>query len=139
MTPQAPPSTSATAAETILVVEDDVLVRMVIAEYLRDCGYRVIEAATAGEAMLVLQQPELRIDAALAAVELPGAMDGFGLSRWIREHRRGVEIVLAGSAARAAEAAGDLCEEGPMLAKPYEPQHVLDRIRRLIAERAGRK
>ena len=39
--------------ETILVVEDDVLVRMPIAQYLRDCGYRVIEAVSADEAMAV--------------------------------------------------------------------------------------
>ena len=39
--------------ETILVVEDDVLVRMPIAQYLRDCGYKVIEAANADEATTV--------------------------------------------------------------------------------------
>jgi CheY-like chemotaxis protein len=40
--------------ETVLVVEDDVLIRMPISQYLRDCGYRVIEAANADEAMAVL-------------------------------------------------------------------------------------
>jgi CheY-like chemotaxis protein len=42
--------------ETTLFVEDEVLVRMPIAQYLRDCGYRVIEAANADEAMTVLMQ-----------------------------------------------------------------------------------
>jgi CheY-like chemotaxis protein len=44
--------------ETILVVEDDVLVRMPISQYLRDCGYKIIEAANADEAMTVLLHEE---------------------------------------------------------------------------------
>ena len=44
--------------EIVLVVEDDVLIRMPIAQYLRDCGYRVIEAACADEAMAVLLHEE---------------------------------------------------------------------------------
>jgi CheY-like chemotaxis protein len=139
MTPQAPSSTSAAIAETILVIEDDILIRMVIAQYLRECGYRVVEAANADEAILVLSQPDLRIDIAFTDVEMPGSMDGFGLAQWIRQRRKGVEVILAGSVSRAAEAAGDLCESGPMLAKPYEPQHIIDHIRRLLADRANRK
>ena len=86
--------------ETILVVEDEVLVRMVICEYLRDCGYRVIEAAGADEAMLVLQQDDLAIDAVLSDVEMPGSMDGFGLARWIRLHRTGLDVILVGNPQR---------------------------------------
>jgi len=42
--------------ETILLVEDEILVRTVIADYLRTCGYKVIEAAGADEAILVLMR-----------------------------------------------------------------------------------
>src|SRR5262245_65212110 len=48
--------------ETVLVVEDDVLVRMPIAQYLRDCGYKVIEAVSADEAMTVLLHRETVVD-----------------------------------------------------------------------------
>jgi CheY-like chemotaxis protein len=133
------PSASVAIADTILVVEDDVLIRMVISQYLRECGYRVVEASNADEAVIVLQEPELRIDVVLSDVEMPGSMDGFGLSQWIRQHRQGLDIILVGTPARAADAAADLCESGPMLAKPYEPQLVVDRIRRLSAERQSRK
>jgi CheY-like chemotaxis protein len=125
--------------ETILVVEDEVLVRMVICDYLRDCGYRVIEAAGADEAMLVLQQDDPAIDAVLSDVEMPGAMDGFALAQWIRRHRPGLDVILVGNPQRAAQAAADLCERGPTLAKPYEPRAVVDRIRRLLAERPPRR
>jgi CheY-like chemotaxis protein len=59
MTSSDPGSESTAGTETVLVVEDEVLIRMVISTYLRDCGYRVIEAANADEAILVLQQEEL--------------------------------------------------------------------------------
>jgi DNA-binding NtrC family response regulator len=119
---------------TILVVEDEVLIRMAIAQYLRDCGYRVVEAVDADEAMAVLSHLEARTDVVLSDIELPGAVDGFGLSKWIREHRPEIQVVLTGTVPRAVSAAHDLCEEGP-LAKPYEPQAVLDRIRRLLASK----
>ena len=131
MPPAKPPAPEA----TILVVDDEVLVRTAIAEYLRDCGYRVIEAAHAEEAVTVLQDAELSVDIVLSAVEIRGAMDGFGLSRWVREHRPDVQLVLAGTPQRAASSAADLCDRGPMLARPYEPQLVSDRIKRMLAGR----
>jgi CheY-like chemotaxis protein len=132
-------STSVAVAETVLVVEDEVLIRMAISEYLRECGYRVIEAANADEALIVLQEPALTIDVVLSDVEMPGSIDGFGLSLWVRQHRQGLEVILVSSPKRAADAAADLCESGPMLSKPYEPQIVVEHIRRLLADRKSRK
>jgi DNA-binding NtrC family response regulator len=80
----------------------------------------------------VLQQSDQGVDVVFSDVEMRGAMDGFGLNRWIRENCPDVPVILAGTPARASVAAADLCKEGPDLAKPYEPQLVLDRIRRLL-------
>jgi DNA-binding NtrC family response regulator len=122
--------------ETVLVVEDEVLVRLALAAYLRECGYRVLEAANANEAMeLIEQDEEAAIGVVLSDVEMAGGPDGFALAQWIRRRRPGCEVILAATVARAADAAGQICEQGPMLAKPYEPQAVLDRIRRLLAQR----
>jgi CheY-like chemotaxis protein len=123
-------------AETILVVDDEVLIRMVIAGYLRDCGFRVIEAVNSDEAIAVLTS-ETDVDIVFSDVEMPGSMDGFGLNRWIRDSRPDLPVILAGTPARASEAAADLCRQGPDLGKPYQPQLVLDRIRRLLAERGA--
>jgi len=98
-------------AETVLVVEHDVLVRLVIAGYLRDCGFRVIEAASGDEAIQLLERDEGRIDVVLTGVEMQGAMDGFALAQWVRRERPNIEVVMAGTPARAADAAGDLCEQ----------------------------
>lgn len=124
------------AQETILVVEDDVLIRMPIAQYLRDCGYRVVEAANADEAMTVLLHRETPVGIVFSDIEMPGALDGFGLAKWIREHRPGLDIILAGTVPRAVESAKELCEEGH-LPKPYEAQVVHHHIRRLLGARAA--
>lgn len=131
------PDTTAgvTEIQTLLVVEDEILIRFQICDYLRECGFRVIEAASADEALIVLQEPDLPVNIVLSDVEMPGTMDGFGLSKWLRANKPGIPIILVGSPARAAEAAAELCENGPLLSKPYEPQILLDRIKRILAER----
>jgi DNA-binding NtrC family response regulator len=122
------------AQETILVVEDDILVRMPISQYLRDCGYKVIEAANADEAVQVLLHKETVVHVVFSDIEMPGAVDGFGLAKWIREHRSGLDVLLTGTVSRAVESAEDLCEQGP-LPKPYHAQAVHQHIRRLLAAR----
>jgi DNA-binding NtrC family response regulator len=124
--------------ETILFVEDEVLVRMPIAQYLRDCGYRVIEAANADEAMTVLMHKETVVDIVFSDIEMPGAVDGFGLAKWIREHRAGLDVLLAGTVPRAVENAKQLCEQGS-LPKPYDAQVLHDHIKRLLAARNAAK
>jgi DNA-binding NtrC family response regulator len=120
--------------QTILVVEDDVLVRMPIAQYLRDCGYKVIEASNADEAMQILMHKRTLVDVVFSDVDMPGAVDGFGLAKWVREHRPGLDVLLAGTVPRAVESAKDLCERGSV-PKPYEARLVHNHIRRLLAAR----
>jgi CheY-like chemotaxis protein len=94
--PQAPPP------QCVLVVEDEVLVRLVIAEYLRECGFKVHEASNADEAVIVLEKPDISVDVVFSDIAMPGSMDGFGLSQWIRQHRPELGIILAGTPARRA-------------------------------------
>ena len=124
-------------ARTVLLVDIEILSRLAIAEYLRDCGYKVIEAAGPEEAMVVLRQPDVSIDILLSDVASQTSIEDFNLAKWTRENRPGIAILMAGSLDRAAEIAGEVCEEGRFLAKPYEPRLVVDRIKRLKAARAG--
>jgi DNA-binding NtrC family response regulator len=120
--------------EIILVVEDDVLIRMPIAQYLRDCGYRVIEAVSADEAIAVLLHRDTPIDIVFSDIEMSGSIDGFGVAKWIRQHRPGTDVIMAGTVPRSVDAAKELCESGP-LPKPYDAQSVHSHIRRLLAAR----
>lgn len=121
------------ANETVLVVDSDVIARTVIAGYLRDCGYVVIEADSGEEALIALRHPPFSIDVVLSDVELRGDINGFAVARWVRENRPNVQIILASALEKTAESASELCEEGPALGKPYHPQFVLDQIRRMKA------
>jgi CheY-like chemotaxis protein len=122
-----------TPLQTILVVEDEVLIRLVVAEYLRECGYRVHEAVSAAEAILILQAPEVSVDIVFSDVEMPGEMDGFGLARWVRSNQPETQVILTSGAERSADIAGTLCEAGPLMEKPYHTQEVVDRIKQLKA------
>ena len=120
------------APTTILVVEPDILVRMVIASYLRDCGYTVLEGTSAADVMAVLGSGQ-KIDVIFSEVQLCGEVDGFGLACWVRENYCDVDVILTIGARRAADKASDLCEDGP-LEKPYHPQEIVRRIN-LLRER----
>jgi DNA-binding response OmpR family regulator len=86
-----------------------------------------------------LQEPAIHVDVVLSGINFSGAMDGFELSQWVKAHRPGIDVFLAATVQRAASTAGDLCEEGPMLSKPYQPETVVARIKQLLAERASRQ
>jgi DNA-binding response OmpR family regulator len=122
----------------VLIVESDVLVRHPLAQYLRDCGYRALEAQNSREARAILESDGAEIDVVLADVNTPHD-SGFELAGWIRPRYPYIEILLAGTVAKATEKAGELCRDGPSVAKPYDHRLVLDRIRRLLAAREANK
>lgn len=119
----------------VLLLDADVLVRHLIAEYLRGCGYRVAEAASAEEAEAILTEGTVQVDTLLMDMDAPGEVQGFALLRRMRERFPDVDVIPAGSPAKATEEAADLCEQGPALARPYDPSVVLDEIKRFAARR----
>jgi DNA-binding response OmpR family regulator len=121
------------AQSCVMLVEADILVRHPLAEYLRECGYRVLEALNADEARKLLVDRSETIDVVLA--DAAREENGFALAGWLRQEHPNIKVVLAGNVASAAEKAGDLCEEGPNLSKPYDHKLVLNYIRRLLAIR----
>ncbi|MEP9367973.1 response regulator [Xanthobacter sp. VNH20] len=120
----------------VLVLDADIVVRHVLAEYLRTCGYQVAEAASADEALDLLTNAEQPFDVMLADVAAPGRLAGFALAAFVRENHPAIEVILAGTPAKAANEAAELCDQGPHLSRPYEPQSVVERIKQLMAARA---
>lgn len=125
--------------QRLLVIDGDVLVRHVISDYLRTCGYIVIEAATTDEAVTVLEDATTTVEAALCDAEAPGSQSAFQFRAWALRQSPATEIMLAGSVAAAANKAAELCEEGPQLKRPYDPQSVVEYIRRIIGSRAAER
>lgn len=122
--------------QSVLIVDGDIISRHAIADYLRHCGYAVVEAANTDEAMTALAELSLGVDIILCDIAAIGARSGFELAQWVRDNRPGLEVRLAGSLDVAAKTAADLCETGPHLKRPYEPQAVVDYIKQLRAARA---
>lgn len=117
----------------ILVVEDEILIRMPLAEYLRECGYRVFEAASVAEAKAVLEA-DTSVDLVFSDVNLAGSENGFALASWVRQHHSTTKVLLTSGVANASEKAGDLCAHGPLLPKPYKYSVVLQRIEALLRQ-----
>lgn len=124
--------TPATSAPVILIVEGNTLVRTLVAAYLRDCGYQVIEATGATEATTVLRARR-GIDIVLIDVDAAAQSDGFSLARGIRNDWPEVKVLLSSGVGRTAKEAEALCEEGPTSSKPYNHAELARRIRRLLA------
>lgn len=113
--------------EVILLVETSALLRSEVADYLRGCGYVVVEAIDAAEAVEVLRHRT--VDILVTDMELRDA-SGFELSALAKQLRPQIRVVLTRSAERTAATVQDLCEDGP-LGRPYHPQQLLERIKRL--------
>jgi len=116
-------------ANTVMVVDADILARMAIADYLRDCGYKVVEASSGAEARAVLEAGH-KIEVLLIDIQLRSSEDGFALTRALRSEHPDIFIIRTSSTAKLADKAADLCDDGPLV-KPYHPQELLRRIQAL--------
>jgi CheY-like chemotaxis protein len=113
------PANASGAGETVLVVDDEATVRMMIADVLRDMGYRVIEAADSVEGMAVLRSDE-RIDLLVTDVGLPGGMNGRQLAEAARELRHELNVMfVTGYAENAVLNSGHLSPGMQLLTKPF--------------------
>ena len=106
-----------TESWTILLVEDDSLIRLLTAEHLRGVGYDVVEVTTAEDAVVALSSGA-RVHLVFSDVSLPGAMGGFALAVWVRHHFRSIPVVLTSGVDFAVRPL-DRQKLIPFLAKPY--------------------
>jgi CheY-like chemotaxis protein len=119
---------------TILVVDDEVLIRMALSDCLQDSGYKVLEAGNADEAVAVLEHGH-EIDLVFSDIRMPGTMDGFGLAKWIRQNRKGLPVMLTSGDSKKSDLAEQLGADERFIAKPYDTQMILAQIRQSIDAR----
>ena len=120
-----PASKAQKALPCILVVEDEALVRLVIADELRARGFSVIEAASADQALSYFQAG-VQIDLVLSDVELPGSINGLDLIERLRLQAPNLPTVLTSGVSPVAH------EADAFVAKPYELKQVLALIAKLL-------
>ncbi len=126
-----PPTEGGRHSLTIALVEDDPTIRRGVAALLREWGHRVIEAANANEALVVLQGPD-RLDLLFSDVVMPPGMTGAELAQHARRLRPGIPILLASGSPPHAVAADEARIPGvAIIAKPYDIAEMKSHIGRL--------
>lgn len=119
--------------ETVLVVDDEPTVRMLVTEVLGDLGYTAIEAAD-GPAGLRVLQSNARIDLLVTDVGLPGGMNGRQVADAARERRPELRVLfITGYAENAVLNHGHLDPGMHVLTKPFALEALASRIKELIA------
>lgn len=101
----------------VLVVEDEPLIRIDIADFLRSEGFLVFEASNADEAIAILETGVM-IEAMFTDIDMPGSMDGLKLSAAVRDRWPPIKIVA--TSGHRIVAAADLPEGSAFFGKPYD-------------------
>jgi two-component system, response regulator PdtaR len=122
------PQEQSSAAPVVLIVENDVLLRLVTASNLRDAGFEVIEAANPAEALRILDR--IPVDVLFSDIDMPGNMDGLALAQWVRQGQADTRIILTSGAAKAP---GDVEEYASFLPKPYAEKDVERLLRSVLS------
>jgi PAS domain S-box-containing protein len=118
--------------ETVLVVEDDPAVRMLVMEVLEELGYQGLEATEAQSARTFLESPR-RIDLMVSDIGLPG-LGGRQLADLARQHRPDLRILFITGYAQNAGVRGDFLGPGmDMLTKPFALDTLASKIRDMVA------
>jgi DNA-binding NtrC family response regulator len=113
---------------TILLVEDEVLIRVDLAEYLRTAGFRNVLEAGNGDQALAMLGAHPAIALVISDVRMPGATDGVALAGWLRAHRPEVKVVLvSGHLPSLQPGAADL-----LIEKPIQPQRLITSIVQML-------
>jgi DNA-binding NtrC family response regulator len=117
------------APPTILVVEDEPLLRLALQEVLSDAGFTVMEADCVARAVELVMSPQSDIDLVFTDIRMPGAMNGMQLADWIRERQPGVPVLLTSGYSDKG-----VLQKYPFMAKPYDFGAVVEKIRALLRE-----
>jgi two-component system cell cycle sensor histidine kinase/response regulator CckA len=118
--------------ETILFVEDEETVRVIVAETLRSYGYTVLEAGGGAEAIRVAGEHRGAVDLLLTDVVMPG-MDGRELARRLTAEHDGLAVVFtSGYPAASLTGAGTIEPRAAYVQKPYDPAELAATVRSVL-------
>ena len=120
--------TSTTSRPVVLIVEDEFLLRMNAAEMIGDAGFDIVEAASADEAIAILEaRPGIHV--VFTDIQMPGSMDGLKLARFVKGRWPPIKIRATSGFVRVGE--NDLPEGSRFLTKPYRPAQIVATLREL--------
>ena len=122
--------TSAAKRAVILIVEDELLIRMNAVEMIEEAGFNAIEATNADEAIAILEA-RLDIRVVFTDIQMPGSMDGLKLAAAVRDRWPPIKIVA--TSGHHAIRDGELPEGSAFLQKPYNAATLWRVLNEMIA------
>jgi CheY-like chemotaxis protein len=117
--------------KTVVVAEDEILIRLLAADVLTDAGFEVIEVGNAEEALTTLQSRPWEIHLLFTDIHMPGQMNGLELAHYVRRNWPHVALLIASGQDKPVPAA--LPDGSLFLTKPYNPHHVVRHAKTLTA------
>jgi CheY-like chemotaxis protein len=121
---------------TILVVDDEDIVRALVSRSLRDAGYRLLQASHGAAAIGLLETSASDVDLVICDLVMP-VLGGREVSDWIKQHCPGVPLLFISGYPRAYLEANDLFDPSvPMLRKPFLPSKLLESVEELLGPRS---
>jgi CheY-like chemotaxis protein len=113
----------------VLVVEDEMMLRMRAVDMVEDAGFTPVEAVDADEAIAIL---ESRSDIALlfTDIQMPGSMDGLKLAHAVRERWPPIEIILVSGQLKPASI--DIPANSRFFGKPFEASEMIGEMQNMI-------
>jgi CheY-like chemotaxis protein len=131
---QVRPAPRSEQGETVLVVDDEPTVRMLVTEVLQELGYSAIEAADSVAGLKILES-DVRIDLLISDVGLPGGMNGRQMADAARRTRPGLKVLfVTGYAENAAVGNGHLERGMAVMTKPFPIEALAARVQEMLAQ-----
>ncbi|MFD1109925.1 hybrid sensor histidine kinase/response regulator [Pseudoroseomonas ludipueritiae] len=129
---QLPSLPRAEAEQTVMVVDDEPTVRMLVAEVLEELGYAAIEAADGTSGLKVLQS-DVQIDLLITDVGLPGNVNGRQMADAARQTRPDLKVLfITGYAENTVLGSGMLEQNTHMLTKPFSMEALASRVKAIV-------
>jgi DNA-binding NtrC family response regulator len=122
---------------TVLIVDDEPAIRGFLYDYLSECGFNPVAVESGDEAVKLLENG-YPIDLVFSDVRMPGTLDGFGLARWVMDHKPGLPVLLASGDLGKTNAARELAG-AEILPKPYDFDLVVRKMHAALNGRARRR
>lgn len=121
-----------TPQQPLLIVEDEMFIRMIAADALEDRGFSIIEAGDAREALEILERSS-EIDLIFTEINMPGDLDGLDLAEEVTKRWPHIEIIVTSGGVRLDSA--EVPDSGKFLPKPY----ATDQLVKLVQEQLARR
>jgi len=116
----------------VLLVEDDFLIRLLMAESLRDAGFEVVEASSGDEALSLIDDPPKPLVMLVTDIHMPGEIDGIGVVELVHERWPSMPVIVASGCPDVFKDHWECDPRFTLLVKPFIPGRLIALVERAV-------